>query len=248
MPTVEENVNHWSAYDWSAGGDEWSSVWGGTPCIWYGTVLPRILNFLPAGRVLEIAPGYGRFTQYLKDQCEALEVVDLTERCIDACRVRFQDASNITYHVNDGRSLEMIADGSIDFAFSFDSLVHAEADVLEAYATQLARKLRPDGVGFFHHSNIHAFKDADGNLPFKNEHWRAESMSADLFVEYCENAGLMVLSQELVNWGGMPLTDSISVFTHPGSKWGPARGQHENPGFMDEAVALGRVAKLYHHT
>ena len=34
---------------------------------WYGSLLPRIHRFLPTGQVLEIACGYGRWTQYLKD-------------------------------------------------------------------------------------------------------------------------------------------------------------------------------------
>ena len=37
----------------------------------------------------------------------------------------------------------MIQDKSIDFVFSFDSLVHAEAEVIEAYLNQLAMKLQP---------------------------------------------------------------------------------------------------------
>ncbi len=48
----------------------------------------------------------------------------------------------------------MVADGSIDFVFSFDSLVHAEEDVIRSYLDQLGQKLRPDGVGFLHHSNL----------------------------------------------------------------------------------------------
>ena len=248
MPSVEENVNHWSSYDWSHAGDEWSKVWGGTSFLWYGTLLPRVQSFLPASRILEIAPGFGRITQYLKDQCETLEIVDLTQRCIDACRERFAEDSRLIYHVNDGRSLEMISDGSIDFVFSFDSLVHAEADVLEAYIFELARKMKPDAIGFIHHSNVDGLKDENGKLPFENLHWRAESMSADRFADMCEQAGLEVLSQELVNWGGQPLTDSFSVFALPGSRWAPARGRHENPKFMDEALALGRIAELYHHS
>lgn len=245
MPSVEQNAQHWSAYDWSSGGDEWSRVWGGTPYLWYGSMWPRILRFLPAARILEIAPGYGRFTHYLRDHCDSIEIVDLTERCIAACRERFQGDAKVVAHVNDGRSLDMIADGSIDFVFSFDSLVHAEADVLAAYVEQLARKMKPEAVAFLHHSNVDALKNADGTLPFENRHWRAESMSADLLVHDCESADLQVLSQELVNWGGEALTDCISVFAHPGSRWGTPRGRHENPRFMDEALALGRVAKLY---
>jgi len=51
----------------------------------------------------------------------------------------------------------MVPDGIVDFAFSFDSLVHADADILEAYLEQLARKLTHDGVGFVHHSNMGAY-------------------------------------------------------------------------------------------
>jgi cyclopropane fatty-acyl-phospholipid synthase-like methyltransferase len=39
-----------------------------------------------------------------------------------------------------------------DFVFSFDSLVHVESDVIENYLTQLAKKLKPNGIGFIHHS------------------------------------------------------------------------------------------------
>jgi hypothetical protein len=52
------------------------------------------------------------------------------------------------FHVNDGRSLAAVADGSVDLIFSFDSLVHVEADVMLAYLEQLAHKLTPHGIGF----------------------------------------------------------------------------------------------------
>src|SRR3954451_12449920 len=135
MPDIDHNTTIWDeTWDWSHQGDEWSTWWGGTPALWHGALLPRLHTFLPAGTVLEIAPGYGRWTQYLKDMSDRLILVDLAERCIEGCRQRFADATNIEYHVNDGRSLDMIPDGSIDFVFSFDSLVHAEADVLAGYA------------------------------------------------------------------------------------------------------------------
>src|SRR3954463_5279292 len=155
MPDVDENLANWSTdWDWSQRGDEWSRWWGGTPALWHAAILPRIHSFVPTGTILEIAPGFGRWTQYLKDLADRLVIVDLTDECIAACRERFADSANIDYHVNDGRSLEMVEDGSVDFVFSFDSLVHVEDDVLTAYLNQLAAKLKPDGVGFFHHSNL----------------------------------------------------------------------------------------------
>ena len=154
MPTVDENRHNWEVYDWPRGGDEWSGAWGSQSAQWYGTILPRLCPWLPTGTLLEIGPGFGRWTHFLKDLASRLILVDLTERCISECRARFALASNITYHVNDGRTLPMVPDGMVDLAFSFDSLVHVEADVIGVYLAELARKLSPDGVGFFHHSNL----------------------------------------------------------------------------------------------
>jgi hypothetical protein len=84
-------------------------------------------------------------------------LVDLCENCIEACKLHFSKFENVIYHVNDGVSLEMISDSSIDFVFSFDSLVHAEADVIQAYISQLAKKMKPNAVGWIHHSNAGNF-------------------------------------------------------------------------------------------
>ncbi|MCO6451733.1 MAG: class I SAM-dependent methyltransferase, partial [Caldilineales bacterium] len=158
MPTVAQNEALWSEdYDWSHAGDRWSAKWGGVDMQWFGTLLPRVHAFLPAGTILEIACGYGRWAQYLKDECQQLILVDLEEHCVEACQQRFADETHIAYHVTDGKSLDMIADHSVDFAFSFDSLVHAESDVIEAYLRGLAQKLTVDGVGFIHHSNLGEF-------------------------------------------------------------------------------------------
>jgi 2-polyprenyl-3-methyl-5-hydroxy-6-metoxy-1,4-benzoquinol methylase len=261
MPDVNENLAIWSTdWDWSTQGDEWSEWWGGTRAMWYGAVLPRIHAFLPAGTVLEIAPGYGRWTEFLKAECERLILVDLTERCIDHCRERFADSANIEYHVNDGRSLEMVEDGSVDFVFSFDSLVHVEADVMDSYLRELSRKLSLDGIGFIHHSNMGKYRrlaelarrvpagrlqalvrrGAVVNLPA----WRAESMTAELFAEQCTAAGLSCIGQELINWEHGPyLIDCLSQFTRPGSRWDRGKAQRiANRGFVDQAR---RTKSLY---
>ena len=246
MPSVDENTGHWAAYDWKAGGDEWSEVWGGAAFEWWGALFPRLHGLLPAGTVLEIAPGYGRWTQFLAPMSRALVVVDVTEKCIAACRERFAGYRHIEYHVNDGRSLPPLADRSIDFAFSFDSLVHVEADVLESYVAQLAPKLAPDGVGFFHHSNVGAFADpSTGTLSIPNDHWRATTVSAAGFEEMCRRAGLVCIAQELVNWGGPHLTDCLSVFTPQGSSRAGLRLRSSNPEFMAEAAALKRLSKTW---
>lgn len=246
MGTTKENRDFWSTYSWDAQGDEWSEIWGGTPNLWHGVLYPRIMYMVPAACGLEIAPGHGRFTRYLKDLCQHLHLVDLTKECIEVCRRRFADATHLSYHVNDGKSLECLSEQSLDFVFSFDSLVHSEEDVLRSYLGQLGQKMKPDALGFIHHSNMAAFRDPkSGELSCGNAHWRAESMSAELFREYCDLSSLECIAQELVNWGSEHLTDSFSVFTPKGSRYVRPVRIRENPEFMSEALKLNAVAELY---
>jgi SAM-dependent methyltransferase len=259
MPTVDENLHNWATRDWSRRGEEWSGWWGGTPAFWYGAILPRIHPMIPAGTILEIGPGYGRWTQYLKDLCDRLVIVDLTEHCIAYCREHFSEDTNLDYHVNDGRSLSMIEASSIDVVFSFDSLVHAEADVIGNYLTQLATKLTPDGIGFIHHSNAGTLKAPSAlsrrlprriYRPLKRRGiavnltaWRDPTMTAATFRRQCADAGLACVTQELVSWefGGY-LLDGFSIIARPGSRWDRPLRILRNPLFVAEAR---RMARLY---
>jgi len=246
MCATPNDTGFWSNYAWPQQGDEWSVSWGGTDFLWWGTIFPRIQAFVPTEAILEIAPGFGRWTQFLKDLCQHLTIVDLTERCIQACKRRFATCSHITYHVNDGKSLAIIPDETIDFVFSFDSLVHAESDVIKAYLGHLVRKLKPDGIGFIHHSNIGAYLDpSKGELPFENTHLRAETVTATLFESSCEEVGLQCISQEIINWGEMILNDCFSLFTRKGSRLTRPNKIVENKNFMDEAARLSALSQLY---
>jgi SAM-dependent methyltransferase len=144
----------WDAsYDWRCAGDEWHEAWGTPQAQWAGCLYPRIFPFLK-GRILEMGPGHGRWTQFLRDHCTSLIDVDLAATYVSECRSRFKSDPRLHFEVGDGRKLPMVADASIDFAFSFDSLVHAEADILESYASELARVLKSNAIAFLHHSNL----------------------------------------------------------------------------------------------
>lgn len=262
MPSVEENKAAWDAeYPWEQQGDEWSRAWGGVHMQWYGAILPRIKAFVPTGTILEIAPGFGRWTQFLKELCGALIAVDLSEKAITACRQRFASNPNVTLYVNDGKSLDMVPDGTIDFAFSFDSLVHVDADVIETYLAQLAHKLTPDGVAFLHHSNLADYasyfslvnKMPPPGRPYLKKvgieyrtHWRSDTMSAALFRTFAQAANLVCISQEIVGWGGTRrLIDAMSIVTPPGSRWArPIRVVH-NEDFVRDISVLAKLAPLY---
>jgi SAM-dependent methyltransferase len=260
LDAIRATWNHETG--WVAGGDEWSGPWGGSESLWWGTLLPRIHAFVPAGVVLELGPGQGRWSHYLKELAEELILVDVAEHCVEACRRRFAGAPNVSCHVGDGRSLPMVADHSVDFAFSFDSLVHAEADVLRSYAHELARTLKPDGIAFIHHSNMASYRRAATvarRVPDKLRRrltihglvvnvyaWRAESTSAEQFAQCCAEAGLSCVGQELIAWEyGRHLSDVISMATRRGSRWDRPNQVVRNHAFMDEARGRARLVPLY---
>jgi SAM-dependent methyltransferase len=249
MPTLDQNIKAWDeSYKWIEQGDEWSRAWGGPSAQWFGTILPRLKSFVPAHRILEIAPGYGRWTQFLIPLCDDLILVDISPKCIDVCRERFAGQPQIQYHVNDGRSLSMVDDDSIDLAFTFDSLVHVEADVLREYLDQLSRKLTRDGIAFIHHSNMGEYVDSvTGKLPptVANRHWRALTVSGQSVQETCRTIGVSCVSQELINWGGSDLNDAITVVARPESRWARPTVTMRNTGFNNEILYVRQVAQLY---
>jgi SAM-dependent methyltransferase len=263
MPTLIENHEMWNnKFDWSVSESEWSSVWSDAYTQWYNTLLPRIYAFIPTGTILEIAPGYGRWTQFLVDKCQHLILVDLSEKCIQACKERFSHYKHITYYVNDGKSLGFIANETVDFVFSFDSLVHAEDDVIQTYLHQLTKILTKDGAGFIHHSNLgehQSYLSLISKIPYRIRkmlaalhlietfeiQWRASSMSAKKFEQYTDQAGLQCISQEVINWQSKQLIDCISVVARVDSRLSRDLRMIRNQDFMSEAKYSADLARLY---
>jgi SAM-dependent methyltransferase len=240
VPSLDQNLAVWGqGYDWSQRGDEWSDQWGGVSYQWWTTLFPRIQGFVPAGRILEIAPGYGRWTHFLKDLCDELIIVDIAEAAIAHCRERFLGETQISAFVNDGTSLRMARDESIDLVFSFDSLVHAEADIMGGYLTELSRILARDGIAFLHHSNLGAYER--GTYDPNNVHWRAPSVSAAMIEQVAESVGLSAISQETVAWGNETmLNDCFSVIARLGSRWDRDNVVVEHLQFTGEEIAMAR--------
>jgi hypothetical protein len=245
-------------YEWIEAGEEWSEPWGGSAAQWFGSILPRIQAGLPANTILEIAAGFGRWSYYLKEHCSHLHLVDPAVECIEACRRRFASDPQVICHVNDGRSLEMIPNGSIDFVFSFDSLVHVGRETVEAYVTQLADKLAENGMAFIHHSNLGQYASStvqrfsrrarrfvSNGKVLGSDHQRDPEMTAELFRAICQQHGFKCLCQELVNWRGRRLIDCFSTIARQDSKWKAAARPFRNPNFMLEAQLIRRRSQHY---
>src|ERR1700694_3836696 len=127
MPDIDWNRTFWSDYGWPADGEEWSSEWGDAKTQWWATIMPRIARCVPAGRIVEIAPGRGRWTRFLLNCCQSYGGYDVSAACVNYCRTQFKEMTSkarAEFFETDGRSLACERANSVDFVFSFDSLVH----------------------------------------------------------------------------------------------------------------------------
>lgn len=261
MVSVSFNRRWWGdAYDWTEAGDEWSRPWGGAEAQWFGSLYPRIHSFLPAGEILEIACGYGRWTQYLQEHCDHLTAIDLSPNCIQACQDRFGSNPRLRFVSTDGRSIPAVADASIDFAFSFDSLVHADQATMEAYLGELRRVLKPGGVAFIHHSNLGAYArrywvvdripKLGGALRrarlLQPVYMRDPSVSAASVAESARLNSLRCIGQELTPWlSHRTMVDCISVIVPEEHPAAGTKSVIRNRRFGSEPGYVARVAELY---
>lgn len=261
-----ETAAYWDSEDaWSQGGEEWSMCWGSSHMQWYGSFLPRIHSFIPAHTILEIGPGFGRWTDFLRNYCSNLIAVDYSEKCIQACKERFADCSNMSFFVNDGKSLDMVPDNTIDFIFSFESLSYADGEKMSEYISQIARKLKRNGVAFIHHSNLDEYKDYFKMLKRISRvpkllgvltmlgiiekhllHGKARTMSAKKVQLYAEENELQCISQEFYKGDTKRyFFDCISTIAKRDSIWARDNKVFRNPSWEEEAQHLSKLSELY---
>lgn len=244
MPDINWNENYWnSEYAWPKHGEEWSQQWGNSMVQWWGTIFPRISQHLPTGRVVEIAPGQGRWTRFILNMCDDYAGFDLSANTVRYCNNNLARVGKATrrFGVNNGTDLPGVEDHSVDFVFSFDSLVHVEMDVVEAYIAEIKRVLRPGGSAFIHHSNLAMF----GLKGDQNPQCRGESVSAERVRSACTEIGLSVVVQEMVNWKVENCQDCFTTIRAPGGAEVETKILYNNR-FWDDAARARDVLGAYH--
>jgi ubiquinone/menaquinone biosynthesis C-methylase UbiE len=201
---IEEQKNLWNnPNNWSNDGNEWSIYFGTTENLW-NKIYPKFKDYI-TGNVLEIAPGFGRMTEYLLRYTNDLSIIDLNDICIEKCKQRFDNRIN-NYIVNDGKTLNF-DDKSFDFIFSFDSFVHMTEDVIESYISEIYRTLKNNGYVFIHHS---FFIGGDNNNVSENIAGRS-NMTPEIFKNIVEKYKMIVISQENFRISDQ-INDTITIF------------------------------------
>lgn len=175
----------WQSWDWSSEGEEW------TPSSeWKESVFKRLLRAnIPEGSVvLEIGPGGGRWTEELQRRSRFLIGLDISQSCVAACRARFAHCSNVDFRLGSGSDLEGIDDASIDAVWSFDVFVHVNRSEFQAYTEEIARVLRPGGVGLIQHGSVGGSRGG----------WRSDVSTED--VRTMVRAANLDLVEQISSW------------------------------------------------
>lgn len=202
------NRAHWSQYDWSAAGEEWTPT-----AEWRAALIEHVMlaNMPVRTTTLEIGPGGGRWTAALHERSDGLVLVDITDRTLELCRELLGDPADVTYILTDGAGLEGVGDESVGYVWSFDAFVHIAPVDQSGYMRDLARVMRPGARAVIHHAGR---AGVDGG-------WRS-SMTAEHFRGLLEEHGLRLLEQ-FDRWGpsdefAVPIEgDTISIFEKPSS-------------------------------
>lgn len=194
--------------NWTQGGHEWSTPFGTTENLWNKHLFDDLKEFRNK-KILEIAPGHGRITQFLSILAKELIVVDLNSNCIKNTKEKLGHHV-LAYFVNNGNDLPNIRNNSQDLVYSYDSFVHMHRNVIEDYLKEIQRVLVEGGKGIIHHSNLWQGKD----YSFQNTAGRS-NMTIEVFKELVEKFGMRVIEQKpitfepLNGWSG---TDYITIF------------------------------------
>lgn len=152
-------------------------------------------------RILELAPGGGRFTAELLRYASTMCLVDLNNASLEVCRERFDFVPTpMSYALTDGHSFDAVPESAEwDAVVSFDSMVHMHPEVIRQYVAKLPGLMAPSGFAWLDHSG----------KGLRAEGHRTD-MTDKLMVEFAEAAGLSVISQRYRNqW------DCISVLSGP---------------------------------
>ena len=246
MPDLDDLKAYYATFEWRTTEAAWGDRWGGTDMQWYGTILPRVHAFLPASNVLEIGPGQGRLSRYLRPHCERLYLADMTPHAVEACQTLFSRDRGVNAILVDGASLAAVSENRFDFVISVFSLVHADAATMQALIRDLATLLSPDGVAFIHHSNAGACLTGNAQQDGQLDYYRSTSTSAETVRQASREAGLSCCSQELLGWETpSALTDCFSIIVRRYSMWDHPYRCIRNGGFVDEVIKIKELSMLY---
>jgi SAM-dependent methyltransferase len=143
-----------------------------------------------ACRAVEIGCGPGRLMLPLSAHFGEIHGVDISDEMVERARKRLTRVPHAHVHVARRSNLEMLADDSFDFAYSYAVFQHIPSrDVVFGYLREIWRVLKP---------GAYARCQLNG-LPASAAHydtWSGVRISASEFEAFCRDSDLQMLSLE----------------------------------------------------
>lgn len=161
-----------------------------------GGICRELFGRLDLQNTVELACGRGRHVPRYINDAGHITLVDILEKNIDLCRMRFSGADKISYVVNNGYDLSVLPDDHYTSLFTYDSMVHFELLDISNYLKETYRILRPGGKALFHHSN----NDSDYKASYDDAVESRSFMSKNIFAYLAYRAGFEIEEQRIVDW------------------------------------------------
>jgi hypothetical protein len=182
---------------------------------WSGLIWPLIKDF-NFENTLDFAAGYGRNSVLLASLAKHLYVVEANPDAVRQLEARFNtpDPNQCSIQIiqNNGLDLRDISPNTITALYSFDSMVHFEKRLVEAYMPEFERVMAHGAYGFIHHSN---FGRVSQDPDFHNHPGWRSNVDKDWFAQCCFRPKLLPVRQTPIAWHigevGFEEFDCISI-------------------------------------
>lgn len=108
----------------------------------------------PDAAVMELGCGIGRILKHLSPHCRELYGIDISPKMLAFAREWLAGCGNVKLLEGNGRDLDVLGDGTIDFAYSLLVLQHMDKNDAYVYLKELFRVLRDGGTALLNFPNI----------------------------------------------------------------------------------------------
>lgn len=195
--SIDTNYRMWQNHKWIEG--EWSpsQEWQDDFANYFTKAYGKKFD-----TVLEIGIGIGKWVPYLQEIAGKYIGIDLTDISIEICNKNFSQFPNVQFFKNDGKTLPMVADGSVDFIWSYDVFVHISPHDIRDYIKEFSRVMKKGSVAVIHHGRGES-----------RAGWRS-TLTNKMFDSFLDEFGLIKIDQ-VEKWLNYEVIheDSITIFT-----------------------------------
>ena len=217
---------------------------------WAAQQVRVALDIQAGDEVLELGCGVGRIGRELAPLCRHWTGVDISENMLGHAANRLADRPNVSFHQLTRTSLDMLAEDSIDKAYSIAVFCHMDKEDLYLYLQELKRVIRPGGLIFVETWNLSSeigwrrweyeplvWKDADHAQ--RKDVARNQFCTPDEFELYVQKAGF----QPLANFHE---SQSVQIIAGNGLSAGQAQAQRTRIQANNSRIAYSALyAELF---